>query len=386
MVHGALSAYRQVARRSVVAGVAAVPRYSPRDLPVPGRPPSGPPAPVRLTVLGCGPASPQPDTPASGLLVESGATAILLDCGQGVAASLVGLPGAGTADRGHRRPHARRPLHRPVGAPLPVRLGRAFGGAAAGPPATRRAARLAALAGVVSERDGFFDDAFDIREYDPHGSDRIGELEVEYVPGRHYVPAWGASLRSPGGTRIVYAGDTGPNPELAARASGAALLICEATLGTADEDDPGSRGHLSLDEAVDHAGAAGVDAAPGHPLPLGATRSDARPPGESRRDGRVRPTGPRRHPAGGRGRCAGRRTVGARAPRPPARTDRPPPREPGGRTSTTRRSTGPAPRCGRRRRSSGPPRSSPASSARRRPVRARAGPRQGSRRRPPGGR
>ena len=43
---------------------------------------------MRLTVLGCGPAAPQPDTPASGLLVESGSTAILLDCGQGVAARL----------------------------------------------------------------------------------------------------------------------------------------------------------------------------------------------------------------------------------------------------------------------------------------------------------
>ena len=45
--------------------------------------------PMRLTVLGCGPAAPQPDTPASGLLVQSGSTAILLDCGQGVAARLV---------------------------------------------------------------------------------------------------------------------------------------------------------------------------------------------------------------------------------------------------------------------------------------------------------
>ncbi len=214
---------------------------------------------MRLTVLGCGPASPQPDTPASGLLVESGATAILLDCGQGVAASLVGrleparlsavIVGHMHADHfvdlsalRYRFAWGERSAER-----LPVLL----------PPGG--AARLAALAGAVSERDGFFDDAFDIREYDPNGSERIGELEVEYVPGRHYVPAWGASLRDPDGTRIVYAGDTGPNPELADRARGAALLVCEATLESADEDDPGSRGHLSLDEAIDHAGAAGVD-------------------------------------------------------------------------------------------------------------------------------
>jgi len=216
---------------------------------------------VRLTVLGCGPASPQPDTPASGLLVESGATAILLDCGQGVAAGLAGriepsrlsavIVGHMHADHfidlsalRYRFDWGERSAER-----LPVLL----------PPGG--AARLAALAGVISERDGFFDDAFDIREYDPDRSDRIGELEVDYVPGRHYVPAWGASLRAADGTRIVYAGDTGPNPKLVERARGAELLVCEATLERADEDDPGSRGHLSLDEAIEHAGAAGVERA-----------------------------------------------------------------------------------------------------------------------------
>ena len=54
---------------------------------------------MRLTVIGCGPAAPQADTPASGLLLESGSTAILLDCGYGVIGRLravadpVGLTG-----------------------------------------------------------------------------------------------------------------------------------------------------------------------------------------------------------------------------------------------------------------------------------------------------
>ena len=43
---------------------------------------------MRLTVIGCGTAQPQPDTPASGLLVESGDTRVLLDCGQGVISRL----------------------------------------------------------------------------------------------------------------------------------------------------------------------------------------------------------------------------------------------------------------------------------------------------------
>jgi ribonuclease BN (tRNA processing enzyme) len=70
------------------------------------------------------------------------------------------------------------------------------------------------------------------------------------------VPAWGVVLTEPGGRRIVYAGDTAPNPDLVAAARDAELLVCEATLGTAAEDDPVDRGHLTLDEAVEHGDAA----------------------------------------------------------------------------------------------------------------------------------
>jgi ribonuclease BN (tRNA processing enzyme) len=211
---------------------------------------------VRLTVLGCGPAAPQPDTPASGLLVESGATTILLDCGQGVAARLIRHvePDRLTAVIvGHM--HAdhfidlsalryRFPWGGRSDARVPVLL----------PPGGQ--ARFDELAGVVSERAGFFDDAFDVREYDPTTSERIGDLEIAYVAGRHYVPAWGVSLTEPGGRRIVYGGDSGPNPELVAGARDADLLICEATLGTPADDDPAVRGHLTLDEALEHGRAA----------------------------------------------------------------------------------------------------------------------------------
>ncbi|HSS35659.1 MAG TPA: MBL fold metallo-hydrolase [Patescibacteria group bacterium] len=211
---------------------------------------------MRLTVLGCGPAAPQPDTPASGLLVESGSTAILLDCGQGVAARLVRRIEPGRLSAviiGHM--HAdhfidlaglryRFPWGERMTPRLPVLL----------PPGGL--ARFGELAGVVSERTGFFDDAFAVREYDPAVTDRIGDIDVRYVPGLHYVPAWGVSLVDPNGTRIVYVGDTGPNPDLAAAAADADLMVCEATLGSAAEDDPVRRGHLTIDEAIDHGQAA----------------------------------------------------------------------------------------------------------------------------------
>ncbi len=213
---------------------------------------------MRLTVLGCGPAAPQPDTPASGLLVESGSTAILLDCGQGVAARLVQRIDPGRLSAiviGHfhadhfidlsalryRFPWAGRSEVR-----VPILL----------PPGGR--ARIAELAGVVSERAGFFEDVFDLREFDPASEERIGELTLRYVPGAHYVPAWGVSLTGPDGSRMVYAGDTGPNPGLVAAARAADLLVCEATLASADDDDPDKRGHLTVDEALEHGRAAAV--------------------------------------------------------------------------------------------------------------------------------
>lgn len=213
---------------------------------------------MRLTVLGCGPAAPQPDTPASGLLVESGSSAVLLDCGQGVAARLVGRiePASLTAVViGHM--HADHFIDLSA-----LRYAFAWGERSAErlpvllPPGGL--AVFAELAGVVSERRTFFDDAFDLREYDPGVDLRIGELELSFIPGRHYVPAWGVALKSDDGKRLVYAGDTGPNPDLVQAARGADLLICEATLDSAADDDPGRRGHLSLDETVDHARRAGV--------------------------------------------------------------------------------------------------------------------------------
>lgn len=211
---------------------------------------------MRLTVLGCGPASPQPDTPASGLLVESEATTILLDCGQGVAGQLLRRMEPARLSAviiGHM--HAdhfidlsalryRFNWGERTDARLPVLL----------PPGGRT--RFAELAAVVSERRTFFDDAFEVREYDPAVEERIGTLSVAYLPGRHYVPAWGVAITDPAGRRIVYAGDTGPNPDLIEPASEADLLVLEATLTEAAEDDPVRRGHLTLDEALEHATAA----------------------------------------------------------------------------------------------------------------------------------
>lgn len=212
---------------------------------------------MRLTVLGTGTARPVADTAASGLLIESGGTAVLFDCGSGIAARLVEVLPVERLDGlvvGHL--HAdhwidlaplryRFPWGEPAPRRLPVHL----------PPGSRP--RLDALATAISERPGFFDAAFDVREYASGEAFRVGELTVRPMPVGHYVPAWSMDIAAPDGSRIVYAGDMGPSDAVVELARGADLLILEATLECAESDDP-RRGHLTTEEAIDHALRAGV--------------------------------------------------------------------------------------------------------------------------------
>lgn len=212
---------------------------------------------MRLTVLGTGTARPVADTAASGLLVQTDRTAVLFDIGSGIAARLettVGAEGLDGLVVGHM--HAdhwidiaplryRFPWGEPTPRPLPVYL----------PPGGK--AKLDHLATVMSERVGFFEVAFDVREYATGETVRIGDLTVRPHPVGHYVPAWSMDIEGPDGERIVYAGDMGPSEMIVDLARGADLLILEATLESSIYDDA-RRGHLTAEEAVDHVIRAGV--------------------------------------------------------------------------------------------------------------------------------
>ncbi len=205
---------------------------------------------TRLTIIGAGTSAPQPETPASGMLVESASTAILVDCGQGVIRGLMPIVDPRELDAiiiGHL--HADHyidlvslrylmPWTGYAGRRIPILL----------PPGGRT--RMDQLAAAISEREGFFDHTFDVQEYDPSAPADIGDLRVDYLPGRHYVPAWGCSILDAEGARIVISGDTGPNEPLVEAAAGADVFVVEATLLDAADDDL-SRGHLTVDEAID---------------------------------------------------------------------------------------------------------------------------------------
>jgi ribonuclease BN (tRNA processing enzyme) len=205
---------------------------------------------LRLTVLGNASAAPHLDSPAAGFLVEWDATRVLLDVGQGVVRALQDIldPHDLTAVVvGHM--HADHyldlaglrylfPWGEPAEHPLPVNL----------PPGGQ--ARLEALATAISERAGFFDAAYAIREYDPTVPLRIGPLTITFSRGRHYVPAWAMRIVAPDGATIVYTGDTGPSDSVVDFACDADLLLVEAALRLASHDDE-ERGHLTAEEAIE---------------------------------------------------------------------------------------------------------------------------------------
>ena len=201
-------------------------------------------------MLGCSTAVPDPASPAAGYLVEWDRTAVLLDVGQGVVRRLENVLDprelAGVVV-GHM--HADHyldlaglryvyPWGEPATVPLPVHL----------PPGG--SGRLETLATAISERPGFFDAAYDIDEYDPEVPLEIGPLTIRFVRGRHYVPAWGMAIEAPDGARLVYTGDTGPSDTMIEFARDADLLLVEAALKSAREDDP-ERGHLTPEEAIE---------------------------------------------------------------------------------------------------------------------------------------
>jgi ribonuclease BN (tRNA processing enzyme) len=212
---------------------------------------------TRVTIVGSGTSAPQPDTPASGILIETASTAFLVDCGQGVIRGLMPVRDPRELDAiivGHL--HADHyidvvslrylmPWDGFTGRRLPLLL----------PPGGRQ--RMAELASAISERPGFFDHTFEVTEYDPAAALAIGDLTVTFVPGRHYVPAWGCAIVDGSGHRVVISGDTGPQDALIEAARGAELFIVEATLLNAGEDDP-ARGHLTVDEALEIGAQAGV--------------------------------------------------------------------------------------------------------------------------------
>jgi ribonuclease BN (tRNA processing enzyme) len=215
---------------------------------------------VRLTVVGCSPAWPNPGGAQSGYLVE-GEGRLLLDCGPGVLARL-------RESESWPRVDAVVITHFHLdhwGDLVPWTFGAMFGSGQGTPPPELWLPPdgLATLnsygAGLGFE--SMIDEAFRIREYEDGTPFIAGGLEVTPVRLLHFgLDTFGMRV-SDGAHTLAYSGDSAPTPALATLARDVDLFLCEATLAEPDrphEDGDGERGHLTAGEAVEAFEASGA--------------------------------------------------------------------------------------------------------------------------------
>lgn len=217
---------------------------------------------MQLTVLGCSGSVPGPKSPASGYLLRAEGTSLVLDLGNGTFGALQryldpftlgGLvlshlhPDHCTdvsALTVYRRYHPDPPPHHalPLHA-LPLH----------GPPDVdeRLVAAYAPNAGERRVTD--LSDVYDFRSY--REAARIGPFELRTVRVEHSCEAYALRV-SHGGRVLVYSGDTGPCPQLIELATGADVLLAEASWPDRPSNPPGV--HLSGKDAGEAAAAAGA--------------------------------------------------------------------------------------------------------------------------------
>jgi ribonuclease BN (tRNA processing enzyme) len=204
---------------------------------------------VKLTVVGCSPAWPNPSGSHAGYLVESEGRRLLVDCGPGVLARLR-----------EREPWPRidaiviSHFHLDhCGDLVPWLWGHLIGSAAGTPGPDLHVppgglARVTTFAPVEQFRQ-----VFRIEEY---------EDAVPFTAAGHRVtptrvahsdePTWGLRIEH-GGRVLGYSADTGPTPALIEVARDADVFLCEATL---IEPTGEPHGHLTPEEARSAAAAA----------------------------------------------------------------------------------------------------------------------------------
>jgi len=205
---------------------------------------------MRLTVVGCSPAWPNPGGAQSGYLVESDGGSALLDCGPGVLARL----------RGGEISHDPDAIvithfHLDHWGDLVPWVWRGINLKGRGATVRKPALWLPPGGSELLERFGsllgfpdMFERVFTLAEYTANVGFTAGGYTITAIRVPHYdVEAY--ALRVVGDDRVLtYSADSGPGEALVAAAHGADLFLCEATLINGDVDGE-PRGHLSLDEA-----------------------------------------------------------------------------------------------------------------------------------------
>jgi ribonuclease BN (tRNA processing enzyme) len=224
---------------------------------------------MRLTVLGKSPSWQDAGGACSGYLLEEDGTAVVIDCGNGVFGKLrqrIDYVDVDAVVISHLHadhfldlvPFSYALTYAPRQQPVPVDRWPGTDNPACpvlhAPPGARDTFRR--VVGAWGN-DDLIENAFDLREYDPSNEIEIGPVRVRFQPVPHFTETFAMLISSTNGSgRIVYGADSSPTDALAELASGADLILVEATLPRPERT--GIRGHLTPGEAGEHARAAGA--------------------------------------------------------------------------------------------------------------------------------
>jgi ribonuclease BN (tRNA processing enzyme) len=209
---------------------------------------------MELTVLGRYSPYPAPGGAMNGYLVEHGGTRILVDCGNGVAARLLGrleITQVTAVVLSHLHEDHIADAHCLRFAQLDAQQ------------SGRTEAKLHMYAPAEPAQKHLWleggEQWLDLQTYDPAEPLVIGDLEIRFTKTNHPIPCYAMRIKPVGaeGPVLFYTADTGECAELVEAARGADLLLIEASL-TEEYCSKRIFGHLTAAEAAAFARDAGV--------------------------------------------------------------------------------------------------------------------------------
>jgi ribonuclease BN (tRNA processing enzyme) len=223
---------------------------------------------LRITVLGKSPSWQDAGGACSGYLIQAEGTNVLLDCGNGVFAKLrerIDYVDLDAVVLSHLHadhwldlvPYAYALIYAPKQQPVPVHTWPGTDSPARprliAPPGAREVFRQ--VVGAWGNED-LIDSAFRIEEYEPGETVEVGEIRASFHPVPHFIDTFAVNVSSDGTGKLTYSADTRPGEEIVEIARDADLLLVEGTLPRPERT--GVRGHLTPEEAGEHAKRAGA--------------------------------------------------------------------------------------------------------------------------------
>lgn len=224
---------------------------------------------MRVTVLGKSPAWEDACGACSGYLLEEGDSTVLLECGNGVFSKLRCYRDYCAIDAvvvSHMHadhfldliPYSYALIYAPRQQPVPVDRW----------PGVKQPVRpklyipqggievLRKIVGCWGNED-LVEKAFEVSEYGAEDKFGIGELRFRFHQVPHFCDhTYAVEVIAKSGARLTYGSDHAPNQHVVDFAKDTDLLILEATLPRPERD--GLRGHLTPEEAGEHASSAGA--------------------------------------------------------------------------------------------------------------------------------